>query len=75
MTCIKMQNGFICVTDRIVDLKPFGSNVWCEYHSWFGPRFETKQGREIANPSPKTWAAFGAWLSTTAAPDGEGEKS
>ena len=61
MTCIRIPGGIVCVTDHRVDLSPFGSKVWCEFHRWLGPRFETRQGREIANPSPKTWAAFEAW--------------
>lgn len=61
MTCIRIPGGFVCVADQRVDLSPFGSKVWCEFHSFLGPRFETKQGREIVNPSPKTWAAFEAW--------------
>ena len=74
MTCIRIPGGILCVADAYADLTPYGSAVMVEHHRWLGPRFETKQGREINKPSKRTWAAFEAWLSTTAAPDGEGEK-
>lgn len=62
MTCIHIPGGIVCVTGHDpVDLTRFGSAVMCEFHHHIGPRFETKQGREIVNPSPKTWAAFEAW--------------
>lgn len=62
MTCIRIPGGILCVSDAVVDLTPYGSAVTCEYHRRFGPRFETRQGREIVNPSKRTWTAYEAWL-------------
>jgi len=65
MPCLPIPDGIICVSSGPrVDLKPYGSDVWCEFDRRFGPRFETKQGREIARPSQRTWAAFEAWRSS-----------
>lgn len=56
--------GWICGPDHFVNLAPFGSNVWCEYHSDTGPAFFRSENStaEIANPSRKTWKAFEAWM-------------
>ena len=63
MTCIRIPNGIVCVSDGPrVDLRPYGSKVWCEFDKRFGPLFYHRNGREIANPSPRTWAAFEAWF-------------
>ena len=66
MPCIRIPDGILCVSDATVDLTPYGSAVVCEFHRWLGPRFETRQGREIVKPSRRTWAAFEAWRKESA---------
>ena len=67
MSCIEFAcngvTGHIHIPDYIVDLAPYGSRVWLEFHRYTGPAFfrgrESKE--EIRNPSRKTWRAFEAW--------------
>lgn len=64
MTCVRIQKGIICgIPNEFVNLEPFGANVWCEMHSYFGPSFfrSEKAIIEIRMPSKKTWAAYEAW--------------
>ncbi len=64
----------LCVSSgpNDVDLKPFGSNVRMDLDKRFGPLFYCKNGREIGEPSAKTWAAYDAWRKqVNAASDGE----
>ena len=68
MACTKISflNAIICGPDHIVNLAPFGSKVWCEFHHYLGPSFYRgpRSTNEIANPSRKTWRAFDAWMKT-----------
>lgn len=63
MTCIRVEHGFICGPDDFVDLAPFGSFVWMEWHSYHGPTFYRSKAaiKPISVPSKKTWDAFGLW--------------
>lgn len=63
MTCIRTQNGIMCVPDSFVSLEPYGAKVWCEYHSYTGPAFFRSERaiKEIEHPSRKTWDAYYKW--------------
>lgn len=74
MTCIRIPGGIVCVGSgpNDVDLKPFGSDVRMDFDKRFGPLFYRKNGREIANPSQRTWAAFFAWQEEVATANADG---
>ena len=67
VSCIEFAcegvTGHICIPDHVVDLSPYGSRVWLEFHRYTGPSFFRGQNstEEICNPSRKTWRAFEAW--------------
>ena len=61
MACLQFPGGIVCVSRETVDLTPYGSAVMVEMHAYCGPRFTTKQGREIRKPSRRTWAACEEW--------------
>ena len=67
MTCVEFAcegvRGHIHVPDYVVDLTPYGSRVWLEFHRHTGPAFFLGRDseEEIRNPSEKTWRAFGVW--------------
>ena len=62
MTCHRLPSAIVCTSSGpTVDLSPYGSIVRMDFDKRFGPRFEMKNGREIANPSRRTWSAFEAW--------------
>ena len=65
MTCIRLKKGkgFVCVPNAFVSLEPFGSKVWCEMHSYFGPTFYRSENAitPIYRPSRKTWNAYYEW--------------
>jgi hypothetical protein len=58
----------MCVPSALVSLAPFGSRVWCEMHSYFGPTFYRSASAisPINTPSRKTWRAFEAWQKSLA---------
>ena len=71
MSCIEFTccgvRVHIHVPTYVVDLKPYGSRVWLEYHRHTGPAFFRGQHseKEIDNPSRKTWRAFEKWHQET----------
>jgi hypothetical protein len=50
-------------TDALVNLKPYGSRVWLEWHNYLGPSFYRgpKSAEEIRMPGKKTWEVFERW--------------
>lgn len=63
MTCNFGKGIVICTADTFVNLEPYGSKVWCEFHSYTGPAFYRSESaiKVIQHPSKKTWDAFGRW--------------
>ena len=63
MSCRQIGNAIICGPDKSVNLKPFGANVWMEWHHYMGPVFYRSEAmiKPIVYPSKKTWKAFEAW--------------
>lgn len=64
MSCIPIKNGFICtMIDKVVDMEPYGSKVWMEWHRYLGPIFyrSINMITPIRIPSKKTWDAFEKW--------------
>jgi hypothetical protein len=63
MTCYRIGKGFICTSDNVVNLKPYGANIWMEWHHYMGPTFFRSENRikPIYYPSKKTWQAFYKW--------------
>ena len=64
MTCIRIPDGYICVSSgpNEVDLKPYGWAGNMDFDKRFGPLFYRRSGKEIPNPTPKMWSAFYAWF-------------
>jgi hypothetical protein len=63
MSCVKIESGWLCGPDDIVNLEAFGAKVWMEWHHYLGPTFYRSEGmiKPILTPSKKTWDAFGKW--------------
>jgi len=63
MTCMRIEHGFLCGPDDVVNLEPFGAHVWMTWHHYMGPTFYRSESliKPIHWPSKKTWGAFGKW--------------
>ena len=62
MTCHKIAGAIICTADNFVSLKPYGADVWCEYHEWLGPHFFRSEKSTVEiEPWPAIWRAYRAW--------------
>jgi len=63
MSCIRIEHGYICGPDSVVDLSSYGAKIWMEWHHYLGPTFFRSVNRitPIVTPSRKTWAAFEKW--------------
>ena len=66
MTCKKLDNAIICGPDYVVNLAPYGSKVWMEWHHYIGPTFYRSMNmiKPIDTPSSKTWMAYSDWMSS-----------
>lgn len=62
MACNFFSGGVYCTADAMINLRPYGSSVWMEWHNYLGPSFfRGKHSNSDMQAGRKTWKAFELW--------------
>lgn len=65
MTCIKIGNGIVCVTQRWGRLHVMNKYIMVDFHPWCGPSFYTDRNMsKVYDPvdeNDPVWDEFGKW--------------
>jgi len=65
MTCIRIPNGVVCISDTTGKAKVNGRWWHWEFHHYLGPSFTDKDGEPLRKSPPENhpvWQAFGEWF-------------